>query len=382
MSWLKRKLFGKKISITIIGAGNAGCRVGDLIVQKFKENDINVRSLAINQVDNFTPQIDNFSDKYWFGRKESSSNGEINEVAKILESKNHELKDKIEKVVFYKSSDTRREGEDHKALHLIIGSGGGTGAAVSMLAGKMIKDITGDSPTIVFIAPEKDESSLIQYNAAKALHFLGFDFKGPYSPILLFDNEKLLKKFEDESLSEALKQSNNLLAETLTTTILFSLQESNHEEYNADLNDFFAAFGKEATGIGIIIAMDKEYDEIEKVQNLRFSDLFFSELDENSSLTADVTRAKRGYLTITTPLSAQTTFETRKIEKRFEKGSIKISLTTVEEPILSIRGVLTGIHPDYVDRFWEILEAGRDSRKSILDQEETIRKSYLELKID
>ncbi len=80
------------------------------------------------------------------------------------------------------------------------------------------------------------------------------------------------------------------------------------------------------------------------------------------------------------PTTYQSTFETRKIVKRFEKGTIKVALNSIDEPVLTIRGVLTGIHPDYVDRFWEILEKGRDSRNEIITKEEKIKQSHIDLK--
>jgi cell division GTPase FtsZ len=377
MSWLKRKLFKKKISIAVIGIGNAGCRIGDSIIHHLKESRITVKSLAINQSDNFKTKMKNYEEHWWFNRDKTSSNSDLNSVYEELKTREMDFRDKLEKVVFYKRDD--RRDEDNLALHLIVGSGGGTGSAGSMLASKILADITGDPPTIIFIVPEKGEPSLIQYNTAKALHFLGFDFKGSQSPILLFDNEKLLSFFEKEEVSVALEQSNELLAITMTTTILAALQESDHEEYNAGLNDFFSSFTKEANGLGVIVSLDKEFDTLEQAQNVRFSDLFFNELDENSSLTADVTRAKKGYLTITTPTTYQSTFETRKIVKNFERGDVRIALNTIDEPYLTIRGVLTGIHPDYVDRFWEVLEKGRDSRKEIIETEEKLRKSFISL---
>ncbi|MBY9000492.1 MAG: hypothetical protein KGD64_06225 [Candidatus Heimdallarchaeota archaeon] len=377
MSWLKRKLFKKKISIAVVGIGNAGCRIGDSIIHHLRESRITVKSLAINQSDNFQPKMKNYEDQWWFNKNITSSDSNLDSVYKDLTMKEMEFKDKLEKVVFYKKND--RRDEDDLALHLIVGSGGGTGSAGSMIASKIITEITGDPPTVIFIVPEKDEPSLVQYNAAKALHFLGFDFKGPQSPILLFDNEKLLSFFENEEAKTALEQSNEMLAETMTTTILAALQESEHEEYNAGLNDFFLSFTKEAYGLGVIVYLDKEFETLEQAQNIRFSDLFFNELDKNSSLTADVTRAKKGYLAISTPTTYQSTFETRKIVKRFERGDIRIALNSIEEPFLTIRGVLTGIHPDYVDRFWDILEKGRDSRKENIVSEEKIRKSFISL---
>ncbi|MEE9411269.1 MAG: hypothetical protein V3V41_10110, partial [Candidatus Heimdallarchaeota archaeon] len=182
-----------------------------------------------------------------------------------------------------------------------------------------------------------------------------------------------------KNIDEVLHTANELLAETLTTTILAALQESTHEEFDADLKDFFTSFTRDARGLGVIVSLDKEFETLEKAQNVRFSDIFFEELDENSSLTADVTRAKLGYLTITTPTTFQSTFETRKIVKKFEKGSIKVALNSIAEPILTIRGILTGIHPDFVDRFWEILEKGRDSRKQIIEKETKLKQTSIEL---
>ncbi len=378
MSWLKRKLFKKKISIAVIGIGNAGCKIGDEIINQLKESNITVKSLAINFTDNFDPKIKHFTEDFWFGSKENpSSNGILENAWNAIQNKELTLKNKLEDVVFYKKGD--RRSEEDLALHLIVGSGGGTGSAGTMLASNAILDITGEAPTIIYIVPEKDEPSLIQYNAATALHFLGFSAKGPRSPILLFDNEKLMKILKEEKIDEVLNISNNILAEILTTTVLAALQESTHEEYDADLNDFFSSFTKEARGLGVIVSVDKEFESLEKAQNVRFSDIFFNELDESSSLSADVTRAKRGYLTINMPTTYQSTFETRKIVKRFEKGSIKVALNSIDEPFLTIRGVLTGIHPDYVDRFWEILEKGRDSRNEIITKEEKIRQSQIDL---
>jgi cell division GTPase FtsZ len=378
MSWLKRKLFRKKISVAVIGIGNAGCKIGDKIIHQLRESNITVKSLAINYTDNFEPKIKYFADNFWFGSKDNlSSNSILEDAWNEIQEKEMNLRSKLEDVVFYKKGDRRTE--EDLALHLIVGSGGGTGSAGTMIASNLILDITGDAPTIIYIVPERDEKSLVQYNAATALHFLGFSSKGPQSPILLFDNEKLMKILKEEKMDEVLDLSNNMLAEILTTTILAALQESTHEEYNADLNDFFSSFTKEARGLGVIVSVDKEFETQEKAQNVRFSDIFFNELDESSSLSADVTRAKRGYLTINMPTTYQSTFETRKIVKRFEKGSIKVALNSIEEPILTIRGVLTGIHPDYVDRFWEILEKGRDSRNDVITKEEKIRQSKVNL---
>ena len=378
MSWLKRKLFRKKISVAIIGVGNAGCRIGEQIIRHLRESKITVKSLAINHEDNFHPKINNYSDEYWFGSKKNvSSNYELEDAMSDLKKKEIDLRDKLEKVVFYKRDD--RRSDDDLALHLIVGSGGGTGSAGSMIVSNLINDVVGDPPTVIFVVPEKDEPSLVQYNAAKALFHLGFDIKGPHCPVILFDNEKLLNFYSEEPIEQALEKSNEILAETLTTTILAALQESTHEEYNADLKDFFSSFTREARGLGVIVSLDKEFETLEKAQNIRFSDLFFGELDENSSLTADVTRAKLGYLTISTPTTYQSTFETRKIVKKFERGDIKVALNSIDEPFLTIRGILTGIHPDYVDRFWEILEKGRDSRKNILEIESKIRESYIKL---
>ncbi|MHA1222954.1 MAG: hypothetical protein ACTSSG_10530 [Candidatus Heimdallarchaeaceae archaeon] len=378
MSWLKKKLFRKKISIAIIGVGNAGCRIGDKLIFHLKESKINVKSLAINQADNFLPKIKNFSDTFWFSStKATSSNGILETALEDLEQNLEKLTDKLENVVFYKRED-RRDEED-LALHLIIASGGGTGSAGAIVVSKKITEITGDPPTVIFIVPERDESSIVQYNTAKALHFLGFDFKGPQSPIILFDNEKLLKQFAEEDIEKSLEKSNEMLAETLTTTVLSALQESTHEEFNAGLKEFFKSFTSEARGLGVIVSLDKEFETLEKAKETRFSDFFFSELDENSSLTADVTRAKLGFLTINSPTTYQSTFEARKIVKRFEKGTVSVALNTIDEPFLTIRGILTGIHPDFVDRFWEILEKGRDSRKEIIETEEKLRQAYISI---
>lgn len=377
MSWLKRKIFRKKISISVIGVGNAGCKIGEKLIQELRESKITIKSLAVNLADNFEPKISNFSDDFWFGAKDSvSSDYDFEKAYKQLKAKEMEIKSKLEKVVFYKR-DERRD-EDDLALHLIIGSGGGTGSAGTIIISKLLADITGEPPTVIFVLPEKDEPSLVQYNSARALHYLGFDTLGPHCPIILFDNEKLLKLYEDESIEIVLEKSNNLLAETFTTTVLSALQESTHEEFYADLNDFFKSFSRDARGLGIIISLDKEFESLERAQNTRFSDLFFNELDESSSLTADVTRAKLGYLAITMPTTYQSTFETRKIVKKFEKGDIKVSLNSIDEPILTIRGVLTGIHPDYVERFWEVLEKGRDTRREIIEAETKIKETYIE----
>ncbi|MCE7746907.1 MAG: hypothetical protein GPJ51_00805 [Candidatus Heimdallarchaeota archaeon] len=377
MSWLKRKIFRKKISISVIGVGNAGCKIGEKLIQELRESKITIKSLAVNLADNFEPKISNFSDNFWFGAKDYvSSDYDFEKAYKQLKAKEMEMKSKLEKVVFYKRDE--RKDEDDLALHLIIGSGGGTGSAGTIIVSKLLADITGEPPTVIFVLPEKDEPSLVQYNSARALHYLGFDTLGPHCPIILFDNEKLLKLYEDESIEIVLEKSNELLAETFTTTVLSALQESTHEEFYADLNDFFKSFSRDARGLGIIISLDKEFETLEKAQNTRFSDLFFNELDESSSLTADVTRAKLGYLAITMPTTYQSTFETRKIVKKFEKGDIKVSLNPIDEPILTIRGVLTGIHPDYVERFWEVLEKGRDTRKEIIEAETKIKETYIE----
>ncbi|MHA1200147.1 MAG: hypothetical protein ACTSQF_12530, partial [Candidatus Heimdallarchaeaceae archaeon] len=223
------------------------------------------------------------------------------------------------------------------------------------------------------------EPSLVQYNSARALYYLGFDFQGPNCPIILFDNDKLLSLFKEDTVEVALEKSNEFLADSLTTTILAALQESVHEEYNADLKDFFHSFSEDAKGLGVIVSMDKEYETLEQAQSIRFSDLFFSEIDESSSLTADITRAKLGFLAISSPTTYQSTFETRKLVKKFERGDIKASLNSIDEPILTIRGVLTGIHPDYVERFWEVLEKGRDSRKKVMESEEKVRQAHLQI---
>ena len=70
---------------------------------------------------------------------------------------------------------------------------------------------------------------------------------------------------------------------------------------------------------------------------------------------------------------------TRKIVKNFERGDVRVALNAIDEPFLTIRGVLTGIHPDYVKRFWEVLEKGRDTRKRIIETEEKLRNSYINL---
>ncbi len=378
MSWLKRKIFGKTISVSVIGAGNAGCKIGDLIIAHFKENDINVKSLAINYTDDFEPEIKNYGEKFWFGEKKKTSNYRIEEAQKDIQHKEEDLYKKVEKVVYYKKEDIK-EGESPLALHLVIGSGGGTGAAGSMLASKMIERITGNAPTVVFIVPEKNEPSMIQYNASKALYYLGFGSDGPQSPIILFDNNKLIQKNEKDPVEKAIKKSNESLAETLVTTILAAMQESNHEEYNAGLDDFFRAISHQTKGIGVIVSLDKTFEEKQRSRNVRFSDMFFESLEENSSLTAEITRAKRGFLAITAPDSYQVTFETKKIAKRFEKGSISVALTSIDEPLLSIRGVLMGINPDFVERFWELLKTGRDTRKEILKQEKEIKNAKIEI---
>ncbi len=378
MSWLKKKLFKKKISIAVIGVGNAGCRIGDKLVHHLRESRITVKSLAINQSDNFDPKVNNFADHYWFGSKDSpSSDYELERVLEQLTQNEQQLQDHIEKVLFYKKHD-RRDVED-LALHLIVGSGGGAGSAGAMKVSKIIAEQTGVPPTVIFVIPEKNEPSLVQYNSARALHYLGFDYQGPNCPIILFDNDKLLNLFKEETIEIALEKSNEFLVDSLTTTILAALQESTHEEFNADLTDFFQSFTEEARGLGVIISLDKEFESLEKAQSIRFSDLFFNELDESSSLTADITRAKLGFLAITSPTTYQATFETRKIVKKFERGNIKVSLNSIDEPILTIRGVITGIHPDYVERFWEVLEKGRDSRKKVVETEEKLKQAYMKL---
>ena len=378
MSWLKKKLFRKKISITVIGVGNAGCRIGNKLIHHLRECRITVKSLAINQIDNFSPKINNFSEHFWFGSKENiSSNYEIENAMESLSENELQLRDHIDKVLFYSKHD-KRDADDY-ALHLIVASGGGTGSAGAMKASKIIAEYTGIPPTVIFVIPEKNEPSLVQYNSAKALQYLGFDFQGPNCPIILFDNDKLLNRFSEDTIEEALEKSNEFLADSLTTTILSALQESTHEEFNADLTDFFQSFTEEAQGLGVIVSLDREFESLEKAQSIRFSDLFFNEIDESSSLTADVTRAKLGFLAITSPTTFQSTFETRKIVKRFERGKIKASLNSIDEPILTIRGILTGIHPDYVERFWEVLEKGRDSRKTIIEKEEQLRKTYIQI---
>ncbi|MCE7743170.1 MAG: hypothetical protein GOP50_12035 [Candidatus Heimdallarchaeota archaeon] len=378
MSWLKKKLFRKKISIAVIGVGNAGCRIGDRLIHLLRESRITVKSLAVNLTDNFAPKVNNFSDHYWFGSKDiQSSDYDLEKVFKELSQNESQLRDQIEKVLFYKKHE-RRDEED-LALHLIVGSGGGTGSAGAMKISKIIAELTGTPPTVVFVIPEKNEPSLVQYNSARALYYLGFDFQGPKCPIILFDNDKLLRLFKEESIEVALEKSNEFLADSLTTTILAALQESVHEEFNAGLTDFFHSFTEEARGLGVIVSLDKEYETLEQAQSIRFSDLFFNEIDECSSLTADITRAKLGFLAISSPTTYQSTFETRKIVKKFERGDIKASLNSIDEPILTIRGVLTGIHPDYVGRFWEVLEKGRDSRKKVLESEEKLRQAHLQI---
>jgi len=378
MSWLKKKLFRKKISIAVIGVGNAGCRIGDKLIYSLRESRITVKSLAVNHTNNFSPKISNFSEHYWFGSKDdSSSDYEFDSAYKTFTQNEIHLRDQIDKVLFYKKQD--RKDEENPALHLIVGSGGGTGSAGAMKVSKIIAEVTGTAPTVIFVIPEKNEPSLVQYNSARALYYLGFDFQGPNCPILLFDNDKLLNLFQENTVEEALDKSNVFLAESLTTTILAALQESSHEEFNADLSDFFRTFTEEARGLGVIVSLDKEFESLDKAQSIRFSDLFFNEIDESSSLTADVTRAKLGFLTISSPTTYQSTFETRKIVKKFEGGDIKASLNSIDEPILTIRGVLTGIHPDYVQRFWEVLEKGRDSRKTVLETEEKLRQAHLEI---
>ncbi len=371
MSWLKRKLFKKKISIAVIGVGNAGCEIGEKLIQHLNESNITVKSLAINLFDDFEPKLTKFSDTFWFGDQNFvTSDLNFEKAYKQLKAKENRLRNKLDRVVFSRKGEHKRE--DELALHLIIGSGGGTGSAGTIITSRILADITGEPPTVIFVLPKKDDSSLVQFSASRALYYLGFDTVGPHCPVILFDNEKRLAVSEGETIEEVIERSNDLLADILTTTILSALQESTHEEFNADLNDFFKTFSKEARGLGIIISLDREFESLEKAQNTRFSDLFFGELDESSSLTTDVTRAKLGYLAITMPTTFQSTFETRKIVKRFERGEVKVSLNSIEEPILTIRGVLTGIHPDYVDRFWEVLEKGKDTRDELLEAENII----------
>jgi len=377
MSWLKRKLFRKKISIAVIGVGNAGCKIGENLIHHLNESKITVKSLAVNLVDDFDPKIHNFNDTFWFGDKDYvSSEAEFEKAYKQLKAKEHRIRNKLEGVSFFKRGDRREE--DNLALHLIIGSGGGTGSAGTIIISRLLADITGEPPTVIYALPKKDAPPLVQFNASRALYYLGFDTVGPHCPILLFDNEKRLSLSEGEIIEEVIKKSNDHLAETLTTTILSALQESTHEEFHADLNDFFKTFSKEARGLGIIVSLDREFDTLEKAQSTRFSDLFFNELDESSSMTTDVTRAKLGYLAITMPTTFQSTFETRKIVKKFEKGEVKVSLNSIDEPILTIRGVLTGIHPDYVDRFWEVLEKGKDTRDGLLAAENIVPETEVE----
>ncbi len=379
MSWLKRKILGVKgISISIIGVGNAGCRIGDLLIHELRESKFSVKSLAINLSDNFRPEIKNFSDKLWINEKYLSSHNNIDLATELMENKKIDLLDKIKNVVFYRKEDTKKD--QILALHLVIASGGGTGSAGSMIVSKMISEVTGTAPTVIFVVPEKSEPASVQYNTAKAIHYMGFDAKGSQCPIILFDNEKLIPMFSDENIRTTLQKCNNYLVETLHTTILTATQTGDHKEFNASLKDFFKAFSEEAKGLGVIISLDKTFDDAKRAKNVRFSDILFNELDKNSSLTANVTRAKRGYLAVTAPLSYQTTFEARKIVKKFERGSIELSLTSIDEPVLSIRGVVTGIHPDFVDRFWDILEKGRDSKKSFLKMEHEIKQSYIQLK--
>ncbi|MHA1867458.1 MAG: hypothetical protein ACTSVB_10230 [Candidatus Heimdallarchaeaceae archaeon] len=371
MSFLK-KLRKKSIDIAVIAVGDAACTIGAKFIQNLKENKINVKSLAINTKNNFESKIsDPYSDKFWFAEQYSSTNRDLELAKKLFEERKEALTDKLKNVVFYRIDDKKRE--EKLALHLIIASGGGTGSAGSMIVSKIIKDITGESPTIIFIVPEKHEPSVVQYNTATALFYLGFDSLGPNCPTILFDNEKLISVDKTLNIKDALEYCNNYLANTLSTTILAALQESSHEEFNAGLNDFFKSFSSEAKGIGVIISVDKTFESLEKAQNIRFSDIFFKELELTSSLTADITKARLGFLSIIAPHSYQTTFETKKIVKRFEKGSIKVSLTSLEEPILLIRGVITGLHPDFIERFWDIFERARDSRKEVLIQEEQIR---------
>lgn len=378
MSWLKKKLFRKKVSVAVIGVGNAGCRIGDTLIHHLRESRITVKSLAVNLADNFSQPVKNFSDYYWFGSGDlKSSDYELEQAFQKLSVNETQLRDKLDKVLFYKKDD--RRGDEDIALHLVVGSGGGVGSAGAMKISKIIAEVTGVPPTVVYVIPEKNEPSLVQYNSARALYYLGFDFQGPNCPIILFDNDKLLSLFKEETIETALEKSNEFLADSLTTTILAALQESTHEEFDADLTDFFHSFSEDAKGLGVIVSMDKEYESLEKAQSIRFSDLFFNEIDESSSLTADITRAKLGFLAISSPTTYQSTFETRKIVKKFEKGDVRASLNSIDEPLLTIRGVLTGIHPDYVDRFWEVLEKGRDSRKKVLETEEKLRQAHLEV---
>ena len=88
MSWLKRKLFRKKISIAVISIGNAGCKIGDEIIHQLKDSKLTVKSLAINYRDNFEPKIKNFSDTYWFGKRDQlSSNGVLDTAWKDIQEK-------------------------------------------------------------------------------------------------------------------------------------------------------------------------------------------------------------------------------------------------------------------------------------------------------
>ncbi|MHA1954843.1 MAG: hypothetical protein ACW96U_12955, partial [Candidatus Heimdallarchaeaceae archaeon] len=120
MSWLKRKLFKKKISIAVIGIGNAGCKIGDEIINQLKESNITVKSLAINFTDNFDPKIKHFAEDFWFGSKENpSSNGILENAWNAIQNKELTLKNKLENVVFYKKGD--RRSEENLALHLIVG---------------------------------------------------------------------------------------------------------------------------------------------------------------------------------------------------------------------------------------------------------------------
>ena len=379
MSWFKKILSRRKISIAVFALGNAAGRVGELFVGKLKENNISVRSLLVNQSNNFSSKIENFDEKLWVNKNKTTSRWDFNEAIEDMKAREEEIRKKVEDKVFFKKNEEKKDKE--LALHLILGSGGGTGAAGATFIAKIVKEITGVAPTVIFILPEKDEPSLIQYNTARALNYLGFDKRGPQCPIILFDNEKYLNQYKKLTLDEALQEVNKKLAETLVTTILAALQEPDHDEFNATLSDFFNAFTEEARGIGAIVSFDKDFKSIKEAQKVRYSDIFFKELENSTSIKADIYRAKRGYFSVNIPYSYQTTFETRKIVKKFEKGRIKVALSSINEPALSIRGILTGIHPDFVDRFWEILELARDTRKENIKNEKIVRQTRIAIKI-
>ncbi|MHA1911807.1 MAG: hypothetical protein ACTSYA_08945 [Candidatus Kariarchaeaceae archaeon] len=361
-----RRFFGKgQLKLSIICAGDAGCRIGNLLINSLKKAEADINSLAImasdkkNKFRGFDRYYSITNNKLGFGRN-------IDEVKKLLNDpeKQKDLVRELERTI-----------SDNDVLTLVIASAGGTGSGsmyevVKILQGEKFKL----TPTLAYILPDNIEGSQVNFNAAMTLYDLSISSSGPQCPLIVLDNHLVMQmgNFEEMCYAKALEKLNLWYSRTIRDLIAGAVEEPTLEtkdEFNPKAEHMLSVFNE--PGISLIVASDIDQTGKEEA-GIRITDFIIDTARDFYGISKDnLYKAKKSVI-LFNDLAAdfQTLFEARKISGAFvvnpPYAKFVSNLIPKEElpyeATISVRAIMSGL--PLPPRIISLMTIARDAYKT------------------